>query len=105
MIMLVKTIALDFGPRGLRANAVCPAWVRTAMGDASMDDLAARRGTDREEAYAFANRLVPQRRPASVEEAAAAVTWLLSDDASYVNGAALPVDGGGSIVDVGLLWD
>jgi NAD(P)-dependent dehydrogenase (short-subunit alcohol dehydrogenase family) len=105
MIMLIKTIALDFGPQGLRANAVCPAWVRTAMGDASMDDLAARRGTDREEAYAYANRLVPQRRPATVDEAAAAVTWLLSDDASYVNGAALPVDGGGSIVDVGLLWD
>jgi len=105
LIMLVKTMALDFGPSGVRANAVCPAWVRTAMGDAAMDGLAAARGTDREEAYRFANRLVPQRRPGEVDEVAAAVCWLLSDEASYVNGVALSVDGGGAVVDVGLSFD
>ena len=105
MIMLVKTIALDYGPRGVRANAVCPAWVRTPMGDASMDELASVRGGTREEAYAFANRLVPARRPATIAEAAAGVVWLASPEASYVNGTALPIDGGGSIVDVGLAWE
>jgi meso-butanediol dehydrogenase / (S,S)-butanediol dehydrogenase / diacetyl reductase len=102
LIMLMKTIAMDFGPRGVRANAVCPAWVRTAMGDAAMDELAATRGTHREEAYAYANRLVPQRRAATTDEVASAVVWLASDAASYVNGVALSVDGGGSVVDVGL---
>jgi NAD(P)-dependent dehydrogenase (short-subunit alcohol dehydrogenase family) len=103
MVMLTKTIALDFGPLGVRANAVCPAWTRTPMGDRAMDGLAARRGIDREEAYALANAAVPARRAAEPEEVAALVVWLASPDASYVNGAAIPLDGGSAIVDVALL--
>lgn len=105
MIMLVKSIAIDFGPQGVRANAVCPAWIRTSMADGSMDELAAERGWTREEAYAYANRLVPQRRAGSVVEAAATVVWLASDEAGYVNGVALPVDGGAAVVDVGMAWE
>ena len=45
--------------------------------------------------------LVPQRRAATADEVAAVVTWLLSDAASYVNGAVIPVDGAASAVDVG----
>jgi meso-butanediol dehydrogenase / (S,S)-butanediol dehydrogenase / diacetyl reductase len=45
--------------------------------------------------------LVPQRRTASADDVAAVVTWLLSDAASYVNGAVIPVDGAGIAVDVG----
>ena len=105
MIMLVKSIAVDFGPLGVRANAVCPAWIRTAMADGSMDELARRRGSDREEAYAYANRLVPARRAGSVAEAAATVVWLASDESSYVNGVVLPVDGGAAVVDVGMAWE
>ena len=44
MVMLTQTIAVDFGPLGVRANAVCPAWTRTPMADAAMDELAAGRG-------------------------------------------------------------
>ncbi len=105
MIMLVKSIAIDFGPMGVRANAVCPAWIRTAMADGSMDELARDHGWTREEAYAYANRLVPQRRAGSVAEAAATVVWLASDEAGYVNGVALPVDGGAAVVDVGMAWE
>jgi len=61
MVMLTQTIAVDFGPLGVRANAVCPAWTRTAMADAAMDELADRRGIDREGAYREANAAVPAR--------------------------------------------
>ncbi len=103
LVMLTKCIALDYGPLGVRANCVCPGWVRTAMGDAAMDHLASVRGVDREEAYAVASAHVPARRPGSPEEIAEAVAWLASPAASYVNGAVLTVDGGAAIVDVGTL--
>ena len=70
------------------------------MADNEMDELAARRGTDREGAYALATRDVPARRAGAPEEAAEAIAWLASPASSYVNGAVLPVDGGGAIVDV-----
>lgn len=103
LVMLTKCIALDYGPLGVRANCVCPGWVRTAMADAEMDDLAARRGLDREGAYALASSEIPARRAGSPEEVAEAVAWLASSAASYVNGAVLTVDGGTEIVDVGTL--
>jgi meso-butanediol dehydrogenase/(S,S)-butanediol dehydrogenase/diacetyl reductase len=100
LIMLTQSIALDYGPRGVRANCVCPGWIRTPMADAQMDELAERTAGDREAAYEHANRLVPVRRPGTPEEVAEAIAWLASPASSYVNGAVLPVDGGGAIVDV-----
>ena len=103
LVMLTHCIALDYGPAGVRANCVCPGWIRTAMADEEIDVLAARRGVDREGAYAAACAHVPARRAGSPEEAAAAVAWLASPAASYVNGAVLTVDGGAAIVDAGTL--
>jgi NAD(P)-dependent dehydrogenase (short-subunit alcohol dehydrogenase family) len=103
LIMLTKCIALDYGPRGVRANCVCPGWIRTAIADAAMDDLAARTASDRAGAYSLAVAHVPARRAGRVEEAAEAVAWLASPAASYVNGAVLTVDGGAEIVDAGTL--
>jgi NAD(P)-dependent dehydrogenase (short-subunit alcohol dehydrogenase family) len=100
LVMLTQCIALDYGPRGVRANCVCPGWIRTAMADEEMDELAGRSGSDREGAYELANARVPMRRAGTPEEAAEAIAWLASPAASYVNGAVLPVDGGGAIVDV-----
>jgi len=101
LVGLARSLAVDYGPRGIRTNAVCPGWVVTPMGDASMDELAAERGVSRDEAYLLATRHVPMRRPATPEEIAACCLFLASDDSSIVNGAVLTADGGSTAADVG----
>jgi meso-butanediol dehydrogenase / (S,S)-butanediol dehydrogenase / diacetyl reductase len=100
LIGLTRSLARDYGPRGVRVNAVCPAWTRTPAGDASMDRLGERRGTDREGAYRLSTAHVPLRRPVTAEEVAAACAFLASPEASGITGAVLPVDGGSSAVDL-----
>jgi NAD(P)-dependent dehydrogenase (short-subunit alcohol dehydrogenase family) len=101
MAMLARTVAVDFGPAGVRANVVCPGWVRTEMADEEMRAFGQAAGLDVDAAYDEVTRLAPQRRPAEPGEVAAAVLWLLGTDASYVNGAVLTVDGGTTVVDPG----
>ncbi len=103
LIMLTQSIAVDYGPRGVTANCVCPGWIRTAMADGEMDGLATRAGTDREGAYRLAVAEVPAGRPGTPEEAADAVAWLVSPGAGYVNGAVITIDGGAALVDAGSL--
>jgi meso-butanediol dehydrogenase/(S,S)-butanediol dehydrogenase/diacetyl reductase len=101
LVLLTQCLAVEQGAAGVRANVVAPGWVRTEMADEEMDEFGGPRGLDREAAYAEITRNVPARRPATADEAAAAVLWLLSPQAAYVNGSVLTVDGGTSIVDVG----
>jgi len=103
LLMLTQCMAVDHGPEGVRVNCVAPGWVRTPMADEDMEVLAERLGLDREAAYAETTVDVPLRRPASPEEVAATVAWLVSDDASYVNGAIVTVDGGHTPVDVAMV--
>lgn len=100
LISLARSIAVDFGPRGIRANAVCPGWVVTPMGDEDMDAMAAQRGISRDEAYRLASAAVPLRRPASADEIASCCLFLASDDSSIVTGTALIADGGGAAVEL-----
>jgi meso-butanediol dehydrogenase / (S,S)-butanediol dehydrogenase / diacetyl reductase len=104
LVMLTQALALDHGPEGVRANCVCPGWTRSEMSDAEMAAVAANEGISVGEAYRRATALVPQRRPASPVEVGQAIIWLLSPEASYVNGATLIVDGGTSIVDAGTIF-
>jgi NAD(P)-dependent dehydrogenase (short-subunit alcohol dehydrogenase family) len=101
LIGLAVSIAVDHAAAGIRCNALCPGWVRTAMGDDAMDDLAAERGIDREAAYALGTATIPMRRAASAEEIAACAAFLASDDASYVTGTTLFADGGLLAIDTG----
>jgi meso-butanediol dehydrogenase/(S,S)-butanediol dehydrogenase/diacetyl reductase len=101
LAMLTQSLAIDHAHQGLRANVVCPGWTITEMADEEMAAFGGERGLAIPDAYKLVTALVPQRRAASADEVAAVVTWLLSDQASYVNGALIPVDGAASAVDVG----
>jgi meso-butanediol dehydrogenase/(S,S)-butanediol dehydrogenase/diacetyl reductase len=99
LIMLARCVANDYGRQGVRANAVCPGWVRTPMGDHDMDELGRAHGLDREGAYELAHRQHPLGRPAQPEEIADVIAFVASPRAAYVTGATIMVDGGTSIVD------
>lgn len=103
LLMLTRAQAVELGPRGIRANAICPGWVRTEMSEREMDRLGAARGISRAEAFALVTRHVPLRRPAEPEEIAAICSFLASSDSSFMTGAVLVVDGGSSVVDVAML--
>lgn len=85
VVGLTKSLALDLAPRGIRVNCLCPGVVDTPM-SASAGDRAGLR-----EAWASAH---PLGRFAQPEEIAAVALWLCSADASFITGAAIPVDGG-----------
>ena len=81
-----KSIAIQYGPHNVRVNAVCPGTIATPM----VDRMTAGGELDTDTVVGG----VPLRRLGEAEEIAAAAVWLCSDAASFVTGAALPVDGG-----------
>lgn len=88
VIGLTRSVAMEFVRHGIRVNAVCPANTRTPMIEAFIEG--------NPEIEKFMMRGAPMGRMADAEEIAAAIGWLLSPAASYVNGVALPVDSGAS---------
>lgn len=100
LLGLARSLAVDYGPSGIRANAVCPGWVVTPMGDDEMDTIAERRNMTREEAYALATATVPLRRPATADEIASCILFLASDESSIVTGSVIVADGGGLAADI-----
>ncbi len=83
VIGLTKTFAKEFGSRGVRVNAVTPGFVQTAMTDSLPQDVKAK-----------ALDAVPLKRFASAQDIAKAVLFLASDDAAYITGHILSVNGG-----------
>ena len=103
VIGLTRSLAADYGPEGIRVNAVCPGWTRTEMGDRAIQGLGDMKGVSFEEAVRLAAKHYPLRRPADPSEIAGCIEFLASSDASFVTGAVLPVDGGAHVVDVGMV--
>jgi 3-oxoacyl-[acyl-carrier protein] reductase len=83
VVGLVRSVAREYAARGITANAVCPGFVDTALIASLARDVRDRLPEE-----------IPAGRVGTPEEAAAAIRFLASDEASYVNGAVLAVDGG-----------
>ncbi len=85
---LTKNGALEFGPHGIRVNAILPGLVQTPL---------TRRHFDNPDAHAAFMERIPEGRAAQPEEIAGPALYLASDDASYINGTGLVVDGAWSV--------
>ena len=84
VIGLTRTVALEYGPQGIRANCICPGFVATPMLDRVLGS--------RDESVL--HRLTPLRRVGTPDDIAQAALYLASDEASYVTGVPFMVDGG-----------
>ncbi|RLC77429.1 MAG: 3-oxoacyl-ACP reductase [Chloroflexi bacterium] len=91
---LIKTLADELAPFGVRVNGICPGWTRTARVDQLLRDRAERSGTTPDEEAAKIVSAIPLGRMGRPEEFAAAAAFLVSDAASYITGVSLLVDGG-----------
>jgi len=96
LLGLVRSAALDLGPYGVTVNAVVPGWVRgTLMAERDAELEAARRGITAEAVWAQRAASYPAGRVLSTAEVAAVVSFLVSDSASGMSGAAISVTLGG----------
>lgn len=94
VVGLTKAMALEFGANNIRVNAVCPGSVDTQMRANVMELLAKEEGISVEEAEAAENATISLGRPSTPSEVAAVVAFLCSNEAAYMTGAAIPIDGG-----------
>ena len=85
VVLLTKTLALEFGPYNIRVNCVCPGYIVTESTVAMDSD---------EFVNDYIQHKIPLRRTGKPEEVAAVIAFLASDDASFVHGDAILIDGG-----------
>ncbi len=90
MVLFTKAVALDHAKDGIRVNVVCPGEVRTPM----MERDAVASGRSFEDYYSRLVAPIPMRRAAAPEEIARSILFLAGDEASFMTGTALAVDGG-----------
>lgn len=96
VVGFVRALAKRYAKDGIRANAICPGPVDTPMlrTFVARPDQQSTAGMDKEELVKSRGGQTPMGRPGRAEEVANAALFLLSDEASFITGAALPVDGG-----------
>ncbi len=94
VIGLMKSLANELGPKGIRVNSINPGWTRTERVDQLLADREARNKTSQTEEAARITRSIPLGRMGTVEEYGRAVAWLASPAAAYIHGHALSFDGG-----------
>ena len=103
-IGLGRSLARDYGRKGVRTNIVCPGWVATAMADEEMQHLVDRMGlASIADAYRIVTKDVPLGLPAEPEDVANLVCFLASSEARMMNGSVCTIDGGASAVDLATL--
>ena len=83
LVGFARSLTRELGSRGITANVVAPGFIETDMTAALPD-----------ETQADYKKSIPAGRFGAADEVAAAVVWLASDDAAYISGAVIPVDGG-----------
>ena len=91
VLMATKSVAVDYGPFGIRCNALLPGTIETPMTYSTLPPE-----LDRDEALRQEGLLAPMLRVGQPEEMAEVVAFLLSERASFVNGAEIVADGGAS---------
>jgi NAD(P)-dependent dehydrogenase (short-subunit alcohol dehydrogenase family) len=91
VVLFTKSLAQEYRAQNIRANAICPMVIQTSMGDRFFERYEGDFGIPMSDVINMR-----QGRLGTVEEVAAAVAFLASDDASFVNGHALPLDNGGT---------
>jgi glucose 1-dehydrogenase len=85
VMLMMKSIAQEVAPHRIRVNSVCPGAIRTPIN---------RPAWETPEAYAQLLKLIPYKRIGEVEDIGRVVAWLASDEADYITGASIFVDGG-----------
>jgi NAD(P)-dependent dehydrogenase (short-subunit alcohol dehydrogenase family) len=94
LVAFTRALANEYGQYGIRANCLCPGWVRTPMSEEEMRESARETGATIDEAFASLSARIALRRVGLPEEMAGCALFLASQDAAFVTGAVLVADGG-----------
>lgn len=94
IVGLTRLLAHEFGPRGIRTNAVAPGYILTDLGEAEQTLIAQQFGIDQQDALGAILSQIPVGRSGQPHDVGSAVAWLAGAGADFVNGAILPVSGG-----------
>ncbi len=96
--MFTKELSMELGPLNIRVNSIAPGRIQTARADRLLQATAAAHGTPVDTLLNQLVKTIPSGRVGTVDDIADAVCFLVSERATYVNGAALVVDGSKSVV-------
>jgi NAD(P)-dependent dehydrogenase (short-subunit alcohol dehydrogenase family) len=96
--MFSKELSMELGPLNIRVNSVAPGRIQTARAERLLEATAAEQGTSSDAILSDLVKTIPSGRVGTIEDIADAVLFLVSERATYINGAALVIDGSKSVV-------